>query len=1645
MKDQTLVTTPVTPSACGGTISPASRRRTKTVTRRSKPPISLSSSKSTALTQVIKSKSNIFTPFPILEREVSKEWTEQSYEITQTTENRPIVETSNSWSSNSAEVTSPAVLPNNLRSSTNSTVSGTHKGVKTRSPQSPDLRLDSQGPVGAEVKAVPEPADNLWRPVSAGRGTHKGVKTCSPTDNVGVKLKEQGREKPGTSQSLKDYEGVKLPTRRNPPRTRHPPARLVIKWHVDNPPPTEYFPALRLEVSNAELYDALHKERYGCTAEIAPSTSTWSLHPSNNIIRNQRRAFLNASHSKTANYGKSDPKNCLIASTKLHRTVKAGQPVVHDSPPLNDRTILSTAESPLHTQNHPDIHTGNNHNKLSPPGHPGPHIPGGKSHLIPSSSDLFCAVGTILPLVGGMSQPTTGEALSRSATPSPSFSGSDNPHKSLPRNRTTLAVQWNMNGYFHNLPDLEMIVDRLRPIALAIQEVHRVTVAQMNATLKQQYKWYVKSGNNVYQSTAVGISADIPAEELDIDTDLPIIGARISWPFPVSIISVYLPNGRIPDLKNCLRGILERIPGPIILLGDVNGHHMAWGSRHNDIRGAVIAELACQYDLTILNDGSPTFSRGVTESSIDISLASAQITNRLLWAVEPDLHSSDHFPISLTLEGTAAPETSRRPKWLFERADWSAFQNGIDERLIATPPESFEDFTELLYTTAAQTIPRTSSNPGRRALRWWNEEIRKAVKLRRKTLRKFRKLRKKLPEGHPDLTKAQAEYTTSRNECRQTIRTAKEASWTEFLDGINEEQKSCELWRRINCLQGKRRAKGMTLKIYGVLTRDPVCIADAFADYFHKLSSIQRYPDSFRNTLRSPEFAIRDFSIPPDRGQDFNLPFTIAELDFALKKAKGKSAGSDEIGYPMLKHLPPNGKLALLEGINREWLNETLPETWRHSLVVAIPKNSGPASDVSSYRPIALTSCLSKITERMVNRRLISYLENNQLLDHRQHAFRSGFGTGTYFAAIGQILEDATKNDEHIEMVSLDLAKAYNRAWTPAVLKKLANWGFSGNLLAFVKNFLNGRTFQVLIGNHRSKIAKEETGVPQGSVLAVTLFLVAMSGVFLVLPKGVFILVYADDILLLVRGKHPKSLRRKLQAAVSAVAKWAKTEGFDIAAEKCARIHICTSNHRPPGKIFINKAPIPTRNNVKILGVTFDRNLSFQTHFKNVKVSCRNRVNMIKCISTKRTRSSRATRKHVTDAVVCSRLLYGIEATCRSLNELVKHLAPIYNKSIRHLSGLLPSTPALSACAELGVLPFRHKAILVLCNRTIGYLERTKEQGPICFLAEQANLALESVAAVQLPPVAGLHRIGPRSWMAKSPKIDGTIKASFRRKATPERVKAHFYERIEKHYNDYEVRFTDGSKLGDKVGLGILGDQIERCYSLPSACSVFSAEAAAILQATVLPSDKPILIVTDSASALTALESPTNKHPYIQRIQSELEQSEVDVSFMWVPGHSGIAGNGKADALAGTGRNEPLLNRKIPSDDIKTWTKNTVWDAWSREWQRERMLFCRKIKNTTAPWDDLPVRREQIVLSRLRTGHSRMSHDMSGGTDGFRKHCESCGERCTTEHIISHCPALEDLRRIHDITNVIRALQNDPSFERQLINFLKDAQTYNSI
>ncbi|XP_062557990.1 uncharacterized protein LOC134222860 [Armigeres subalbatus] len=1077
-----------------------------------------------------------------------------------------------------------------------------------------------------------------------------------------------------------------------------------------------------------------------------------------------------------------------------------------------------------------------------------------------SITPFFPSPSPSLPVVGSgpATPPTTFPRTSPSGNNPPTPRTRTTPYRAAHQRgtsplRTTLALQWNLNRFFNNICDLELLVANSEPLAIALQEIHRTTPTGMDRALGGRYKWFADVNQNAYQSAAVGVLKDIPTTEILVDAGIPMVAVRVEWPFPLTIASLYIPNGKHKDLRNKLVGTFESLPAPVLILGDVNGYHHSWGSRSDNTRGKLVFSAASDTGLTVLNDGSPTFRRGTTESAIDVSLASSVIVGKLLWSSDDDSRGSDHMPIMLALNGKPE-EISRRP--------------------------------------------------------------------RRKALRALKRGKDQLQVGHPDLEELRTDYQAARNECRQTIREEKEKSWTNFLDGINSNQPSAELWRRVNCFQGKRKAKGISLKINGTVQRDPSAVADALADEFGRHASYLEYPDHFRKTHRDPSSEISAIQIPPDSGEEFNRPFTFAELEYALQKGKGKSAGPDDLGYPMLNHLPVGGKTILLISINKEWQEGTLPTQWKSSFVMPISEGRGSPNDVDNYRPIALTSVVSKIMESMANRRIIELLEKGGHLDNRQHAFRPGKGTNTYFAALGQILDDARRKGHHVEMASLDLSKAYNRTWTPGVLKKLKSWGITGNMKPNIKSNQ---------GRNRG---------PPG--LSNCLFLIAMEGVFDRLPKGIYILVYADDVLLVVTGKHPKATRRKLQAAVNDVAKWAKSAGYVMSAGKCSRAHICSINHRPPTQpIAIDKFPISSKKTCKILGVTVDRKLNFSDHCNRVRGECASRINIVKSISKRRSRSDRPTRLRVANAIICSRLLYGIELSSLNLDNLIALLGPTYNRIV---SGLLPSTLADVACAEAGVLPFRFQATAALCSRAIGHSERTKASQNHDHLNDNANTALHNLCGKNIPKIAGLRRLGPRHWQTPPPKVDLKLKERLSRNSNPAVAQETFKNRIRERYQKHDIRFTDGSKAAGRVGIGIYSSTLDESYRLSDRCTVYSAEAAAIFRAMAIPSTLPILIVSDSASVLTALASSASKHPWIQAIESVANRN---TTLLWVSGHAGIPGNEYADALANLGRSDGFMSREVPAPDAKLWVKTEIATAWAKDWRRQRN-FCRMLKNASA-------------------------------------------------------------------------------------------------
>ena len=186
-----------------------------------------------------------------------------------------------------------------------------------------------------------------------------------------------------------------------------------------------------------------------------------------------------------------------------------------------------------------------------------------------------------------------------------------------------------------------------------------------------------------------------------------------------------------------------------------------------------------------------------------------------------------------------------------------------------------------------------------------------------------------------------------------------------------------------------------------------------------KNSSNRNYCEKFQTYMYDQQNINLNFKSSNKEYNSFNL----VELKEAINKSHGTATGLDEVHYQMLKHLPPKSLQTLLDIFNDIWETVKFPESWQLSTVIPVPKSGKDHTEPTNYRPIALTSCVCKTLERMINIRLVWYLESNNLISPVQSGFRSERSTNDNLIRLETFIRDAYIKKEHIVAVFFDLEK----------------------------------------------------------------------------------------------------------------------------------------------------------------------------------------------------------------------------------------------------------------------------------------------------------------------------------------------------------------------------------------------------------------------------------------------------------------------------------------------------------------------------------------------------------------------------------------------------------------------------------------------
>ena len=1080
---------------------------------------------------------------------------------------------------------------------------------------------------------------------------------------------------------------------------------------------------------------------------------------------------------------------------------------------------------------------------------------------------------------------------------------------------------------------------------------------------------------------------------------------------------------------NELEHLLSQIPEPVMIVGDFNAHNPLWGSDTQTPKGRMIETFISQNDLCLYNDGSHTFlqSGNGSYSAIDLSFASPSLFDRFSWTVHDDCCGSDHFPI--ILKATESDYELKHQRWKFKQADWNTFKALSALHLNKNSFESenpIPDFSNILLQIAEKTIPKSSTSSKPRKP-WFDEECKQAIKSRKKAEKSFRRT----------LTQSNlSSFRIYRAKARRTIKRKKRASWKQFVSSINHRTPMNKVWNMINRIKGRTSSSTVKhLNINNEIVTDKTDIANTLAEQLAFNSSSKKCSQNFLKHKRISEK--KKINFKSSNEEYYNRDFSEDELKSSLSRAHDTAEGPDKIHYQLLKHLPTESMALLLDIFNYIWQSGDFPDCWREATVIPLPKPGKDHSDPNNYRPISLTSCVCKTFERMINDRLVWYLESNNILTDIQCGFRKRKSTLDHLVRLESFIRDAFLNKQEVVSVFFDLEKAYDTTWKYGILKDLHEAGLRGCMPLFISKFLENRNFKVRVGSTLSDSFEQEMGVPQGSILSVTLFSLKINSLAKVLSKDVEGSLYVDDFLMSYRAKNTKSCERQLQGCLRKIEEWCVENGFKFSPNKTVCVHFHNKRrilHEPD--LFLNGNRIKVVGETKFLGVIFDQKLSFIPHMKSLKSRCLKALDIIKVVANQEWGADKSVLLNLYRSLIRSKLDYGCIVYGSARPSYLKMLNTIHYQGLRLALGAFRTSPVESLYVEAGELPLEERRIKLSLQYITKlkstpsnpaykcvfepefvqkYLRNTKTIKPLG-IRMMEHLQAGDINLDQVND-EDIYDIPP--WEVSSPIVNLTLTSTPKSNTLESDYRQRFLE-INDYYenNKFASIYTDGSKSKDYVSASAVSSVDILKVNLPTDTSIFTAEAVALKLAVQHIQSQTLqrtVIYSDSLSCLQTLKTKNIEHPIIREIfhlLTYLKEVGSQIEFCWIPSHIGIKGNEKADRIAKRVIDHAMYEIKLPFSDFKPRIYNYVNSLFQVKWNDCCRNKLHEINDTFHPLLKIysDNRKEDIILTRLRIGHSRLTHKHYLLNEEFPE-CIPCDCPLTIKHVLIECVDTADIRR----------------------------------
>ena len=669
--------------------------------------------------------------------------------------------------------------------------------------------------------------------------------------------------------------------------------------------------------------------------------------------------------------------------------------------------------------------------------------------------------------------------------------------------------------------------------------------------------------------------------------DMEIVSAELTTIFNQKILfcSCYRPPDSDRSWIDSFTAFLDQACDEfsnIVISGDFNLPHIPWESPDSasGVNELSFVDSLNDHFLSQLNNKA---TRGSNVLDLVITTVPDQISVTEVLSPDTAAVFTDHSIINYEYNAfVKGPIKSHRSVYDYRNGDFKGLRMAL-QAIDLSSNINHENINadwlawkESFLATVSEYIP-SKRLKGRSPVPWINGAIIYLIK-KKDTVRQ--KLKKSPTNDH-----LKQRFTSLRAQVKRMIRDSRKQFFSSieadmhtnpkrFWSILKTKSKSRSIPDRIT-METTTNAQAVHDQARRCSADTPLGIANLFNSYFASVFSQSA-------TLKTPKCTAPE----PTTCQ---LMLAVGEVQTILESLDvTKATGPDGIPAKLLKETASVIAPSLCELFNKSLHTGTLPQEWKDANIVPVFKKGDP-EHTENYRPISLLSQVSKVLERCVLNNLKGqlYIKINKC----QHGFISGKSCTSNLLEVLDHIGSLLDNGEQVDVIYMDMSKAFDKVSHGRLLRKLREFGYGGNLLQWFSSYLTDRRQCVTVAGATSNSLPVGSGVPQGSILGPALFLLFVND----LPDAVEssdVAMFADDTKIY---KKIKSLEdaASLQSDINHLDDWSTTSGLKFNEIKCKSQSI-TRKLKPVISTYnLKNTELVSVNAERDLGVWVSNNLTW--------------------------------------------------------------------------------------------------------------------------------------------------------------------------------------------------------------------------------------------------------------------------------------------------------------------------------------------------------------------------------------------------------------------------------------------------------------------